>query len=702
MRLAPLSLFCAVAACSSAPASDPPSVACGVVVWHRPASSEAHVEIVGAWDGWKRPGISPERRDDGWRVAALDLPPGEHAYAIVEDGTWRTDPHQPMTDLHEGREVSVAVAADCSRPALRIERVETTVDGRATVRASFLASRDHVPLDPASVAAPGLSLVSADPATGAVVLEAPAQKRGKYKYALAARDSSGAAADETIATVWIDRFAGGEPWDPRDAIVYQILVDRFRDAKGALAPPTSPAARAGGTLAGVRSALESGEIEALGVDTIWLSPLYANPAGDYPGNDGRPYSAYHGYWPIDTRGIDPRIASDDELASFMTAAHERGIRVLFDVVPNHVHELHPWRAQHRDWFKDDCICGRPGCDWGEHIRTCWFAPYLPDLDWTQSAVQRAATSDVLWWFDRWDADGIRIDAVPMMPRGATRRIATSVRRRFEHAGNTPYVLGENFTGPGGYDVLRYDLGPYGLDGSFHFPLMWTLREVVAEGRAPMNALDESFRAGEAAWAGSGAVMGLMVGNHDVARFASVSAGQLGGDPWASPPQPIDPRVYAKQRVALGAVLTLPGAPVLYYGDEVGLAGRTDPDCRRVMPSESSLLPAQIETRDLARRVGAARACSRALRRGKLVTIAADDERWVYAREEGDEIVVVALARNPARPAEITLPVAAPPAFVDVVSGRRVDVSNRVLSLDTKPYSVNVYVAAEGACARPRL
>src|SRR5262249_31088743 len=154
-------------------------------------------------------------------------------------------------------------------------------------------------------------------------------------------------------------------------------------------------------------------------------------------------------------------------------------------------------------------------------------------------------------------------------------------------------------------------GPYGLDGSFHFPLMWTLREAIALESAPLSSIDASFRAGEEAWNGAGAVMGLMIGNHDVARFASASAGNADGDSWSGPLQPLDPLVYARQRVALASVLTLPGAPVIYYGDEAGLAGRSDPDCRRVMPAEDTLIDAQIATRDLARKVGRARACSRA-------------------------------------------------------------------------------------------
>ncbi|MBX3206484.1 MAG: hypothetical protein KF764_15525 [Labilithrix sp.] len=713
-------------ACSSQgdAAESAPTRACGLTIWHKPASAAAHVEVVGDWDGWKRPGLAPRARDDGWRVLDVDAPPGEHAYAIVEDGVWLTDKNEPMTGAHDGKEVTVATAADCSRPALGVDGVETTAEGAATVRATFRTARSGARLDPASVNARGrdgstLTVTTVDPASGAVVLEASGLARGKYTYTLEARDAAGVVAEDARATVWIDATSGSaEPWDPRDAIVYQVVLDRFRGSDGPLAPPSSPSARAGGTLAGVRQALESGEIEALGATAIWLSPLYANPTGDFLGNDGRPYTSYHGYWPIAPRAIDSRFASEAELEAFVSAAHARGIRVLFDVVPNHVHREHPWVSEHPEWFIEDCLCGQGSCDWGKHIKTCWFAPYLPDLDWTNIDAGRAATDDVMWWLDRWDADGIRIDAVPMMPRAATRRIATAARRRYAHPGHALYILGENFTGPGNYQSLRYDLGPYGLDGSFHFPLMWTLREAIALETAPLSSIDASFRAGEAAWDGAGAVMGLMIGNHDVSRFASASAGNDGGDTWSAPAQPLDPTVYAKQRVALASVLTLPGAPVLYYGDEVGLAGRSDPDCRRVMPAEDTLIEAQLDTREMARRIGRARACSRALRRGGLTTLVADAERFVFARTfDADpppsasapgaaapaprdrDAAIVVLVRRPTRLLEVPLPAGTPAELFDVVTRTKVDASSNVLRVDAEPFGVHVYVPATSACAR---
>ena len=685
--------------CSDETPTGPNIRQCGLVIWHKPANAQARVEIVGDWNGWARPGVTPEARPDGWRVAGVDTSVGEHAYAIIEDGVWLTNRNEPMTGTHEDHEVTVATAEDCNTPALRVDSVETNAAGDANVRLTFLSSRSGAKLDPASVVARSrdgsvITTPAIDPASGRVGFALRGLQRGKYTYTVEAKDSSGKVAEDARATVFID--GTGETWDPRDAIVYQVVIDRFRGPGGPLKPPATPSSRAGGTLSGVRDALEKGEIEALGATAIWLSPLYTNPTGDFPNKDGTHTStSYHGYWPTSSRGIDERFATEDELTAFVDAAHARGIRVLFDVVPNHVHEQHEWTKSHPDWFKQDCVCGEGACDWGAHIKTCWFAPYLPDLDWTNDAAARAASAEVMWWFDRWDADGVRIDAVPMMPRSATRRIATAARRRYQHPGHDLYVLGENFTGPGNYQSLRYDLGPYGLDGSFHFPLMWTMRNAIAHETSPLSAIDESFRQGEAAWDGANAVMGLMIGNHDVSRFASESAGDADGDVWDGPGQPADPLVYAKQRLALATVLTMPGAPVLYYGDEVGLAGRSDPDCRRVMPGEKSLSPEQLKTRAVVRALGMTRSCSRALRRGTLTTMLADEEHFVFARTIGQESAVIALTRRPTSKIELPLPAGSPTDLVDVLTGKALEAT--VLTVSEQPFSIQVYVSAGSGC-----
>src|SRR5207237_1627022 len=110
--------------------------------------------------------------------------------------------------------------------------------------------------------------------------------------------------------------------------------------------------------------------------------------------------------------------------------------------------------------------------------------------------------------------------------------------------------------PGGYDLLKYELGPFGLDSEFHFPLMWAMRAAIATDAEPLAAIDAAVHAGEDAWTGSGAVMATMIGNHDVPRFASVAAGDAEGDGWDPAPQPMDPSVYARQAMGLGLVMTL--------------------------------------------------------------------------------------------------------------------------------------------------
>src|SRR4051812_10850488 len=137
----------------------------------------------------------------------------------------------------------------------------------------------------------------------------------------------------------------------------------------------------------------------------------------------------------------------------------------------------------------------------------------------------------------------------------------------------------------------------------------------------------------------------MIGNHDTTRFLSEAAGDVGGDPWSAPPlQPSADDPYRRQLVALAFMMTLPGVPVLYYGDEVGLAGASDPDSRRVMPDVlGGALPApQQALLDGVAAMGRARRCSAALRGGARTSPLAGADHDVALRRtaSGDSALVV--------------------------------------------------------------
>jgi glycosidase len=680
------------------PVDAPPPGTCPLVVWYKPSSPTAFVEIVGDFEDWQRPGVVPDAVDGGYRAARLDLTPGEHTYAIVEDGVVLADRNVGTTATHDGQEVTWVDLSTCQSPQLSVTNVDTTADGAANVTLSFTPAAGGPALDETSIGvrasggAAGFTIQNLQNAT--ISVKATGLPRGKTTLFFTAKDKSGTATLDARTPVWIDPT----PFDARDMIIYQVMVDRFANASGPVPPPNPAGERSGGNVDGLRNALP--QLATMGVNTIWMSPLYANPNGDFPGTDGREYSSYHGYWPTDARALDPRVATDASLAALVSDAHARGIRIVFDVVPNHVHDQHPYYAQHPDWFDGDksCVCGVGSCDWATYEQTCWFAPYLPDINWDNADAARQISSDVTAWLDAYDGDGLRIDAVPMMPRSAVRRIAYDVRTRIDGGAHASFLLGEIFTGPGGYGDIREHLGPFELDSSFHFPLMWTLRSAIAHGTGAMSDIGDTLDAADASWAGSGVVPTLIIGNHDVTRFSSESAGDADGDGWMPAPQSTDPLVYEKQRLAMAAIYTLPGAPVVYYGDEVGLAGRSDPDSRRAMPSDAQLSSDQKATRAFVQKLGALRACSPPLRRGTRTTLLATAERYVFTRTTSDGLVaIVDLARKPTAATPVPVSGGLARAYVDALTGAQIDGTSGTLELPASALTARVLLPVGDPC-----
>ncbi|HEY0138532.1 MAG TPA: alpha-amylase family glycosyl hydrolase, partial [Nannocystis sp.] len=449
-------------------ADPPPARDCGVTVWAQPSVSGAKLEVIGSWDGWLVPGIPLEASSEpGWQVARIDgaLAPGEYGYLILEDGAHRLDGHNPRTTFwaeQDDLEVSLMIVPDCSLPALTVDEVEVSGD-TVSVAASFATARDGSPLKSVT-ASSGVPVKIGE--RGAVELTLAGLPRGKHELVLAAEDEAGRTVQARVAA-FVQPAAA--TW--ADGLLYQIVTDRYRGPGGAaLAPPASPGSRAGGTLDGITAEIEAGTFTDMGVTALWISPVYTNPDEAREGRgDGRMYEGYHGYWPAEPRGVDPKIGGEAALERMIAAAHARGLRVLLDVVPNHVYETSP-RFTHRpadawfNWAEPACVCGLGACDWGRYIQTCWFTAYLPDLRLQEPAALRTAYEDLVWWRERFAVDGMRVDAVPMMPRAATRRMAHELRASV--SGEAPFLIGEVFTGAGswGVDVIRYYLGADDLDG----------------------------------------------------------------------------------------------------------------------------------------------------------------------------------------------------------------------------------------------
>ncbi len=659
------------------------------------------MRVLGSWDDWTSPGraMQPEQ---GWQLLALELPPGEHAYLLEEDGEVRIDDHNPLTSFRpsDQLEVSRLVVEDCEVPALEIEQLSVSELG-LELQARFWAARGGGPLDPATIVGPGLAVQAGSPADGTIELSSSTLPRGRHSFVIEAADEQGQRAEARVS-VFVDPVAAS--W--KDAIVYQVMIDRFRgDAGAVLDAPLTPASRAGGTLDGVQAALEDGYFEQLGVSALWLSPVYRNPVEPREGTDGRLYEGYHGYWVEASREVEPRIGGEQALRSLIDAAHARGIAIILDLVPNHLYETNPVVLEHRDhgWFNEHegpCVCGTPTCPWSELAEVCWFAPYLPDLRLEHPDAMDFSVGEIAWWVQSFDVDGVRIDAVPMMPRAASRRIVDAVRSS-SSPGNDRLVLGEVFTGGGtaGVAGIRYYLGPDGLDSVFDFPFMWALRDLLAHESASFVELDAQLGAIDQELDGSGAVLGRMLGNHDTTRFVSEVVGDAGGDAWDEPAwQPESGEVLDRVALALTLQLTLPGMPVIYYGDELGVAGAGDPDNRRPMPDLATLSPARQALLDHARRLGRLRRCTPALRSDERRTLHVGADSYAYARVAGDRVALVLLSRAD-EPESVTLPGGSVPAgrYRDVLGSETIELQAGT-QVQLAPRSARILLPEDDPCA----
>jgi alpha-glucosidase len=380
----------------------------------------------------------------------------------------------------------------------------------------------------------------------------------------------------------------------RDAVIYQVYPRSFMDSNG----------DGVGDLRGMADRLDY--LGWLGVDAVWINPFYPSPMSD------------GGYDISDHCDVDPVLGSLDDFDTLLARAHQRGLRVILDYVPNHTSAVHPWflasrssrTDPYRDWYywRDPAPDGGPPNNWVSAFGgPAWtldgrtgqyylhsFLPEQPDLNWRTPEVEAAMFDVARFWLDR-GVDGFRVDVANLImkdPRLRDNPIAT------EFASTAYRPLGECDTlihlydknhpdAHGVYRRFRRLLDGYGdLDGcgervalgeinvfdwpdwrkewaayygaaldELHLPLDLSLVGLPWDGARVREAVTAT-----AAAVPPGAWPSVVLGNHDEPRVAS----RWGPD---------------RARAAMILLLTLPGTPLVYYGDELGMTNGAIPASR---------------------------------------------------------------------------------------------------------------------------
>ena len=607
------------------------------------------VSVVGEWD-WDNP--VPMVEQNGIWIGEVDLQEGLYCYKFIVDQQWIFDPMNPERSYCDDFENSLVRVLDHERPQFSAELIDQSLVVTYHPGSSG-AAFDGTPTD--------IDGAAWDVLNRSWTYNISGLEDGKHTLTIEGFDVNGNPAYDLLVPFWTGPNADFE-W--QDALIYMVMTDRFVNGNTSNDESLTGAAQGadwqGGDFSGVTQMIESGYFDDLGVGALWLSPFNTAAEGTGKASDGEhDVSSFHGYWPVEARTVEPRLGTADELHALVDAAHEHGIRIMMDFVINHVHEQHTYYEEHPEWFNAGCICGTANCDWNEHRLDCQFTPYMPDVNWKIRDASEQIIDDALWWLETFDLDGLRIDAVKHVEDSATRNLVAQVNQRFETVGTDYYLKGETAMGWVGhslvdnqeqYGTINAYMGPDGLDGQADFVLYHAVVDnVFVSGNENYMHLDYWTNRSQDQYL-EGSIMVPYVGSHDVPRLTSrADTGTSDAfNQWAEdglPGQPGDASAYNAAMQAYGWLLTTPGAPLLYYGDEYGEYGGADPDNRHMYRNESSWSSMETQLFENISELGKLRSESMALQRGEYTTRMAMANLLVYNMTFDDEAMTIVLNRG---------------------------------------------------------
>jgi len=526
----------------------------------------------------------------------------------------------------------------------------------------------------------------------------PSEKLKGEKTLRVAVNENGRASNLQTIMLNDGRPLGNEDSTWYDGIIYSIMIDRFYDGDTNNSIPVEypeidvKANYQGGDLQGIIDKLEEGYFDSLGINIFWLSPVIDNTPNaykEYP-PPYKFYTGYHGYWPVHPTKVEEHFGDMDLLKMLIDKAHQHGIKVLLDFVSHHVHIEHPFWKEHREWFGTlDLPDGRKNLRlWDEYRLTTWFEPYMPSFDFEGSKeAMEVMTDNAAWWLKETGADGFRHDAVKHVPNQFWRTLTKKIKKELEIPQKKIYYqIGETF---GNYELVSSYVNNGQLNAQFNFILYDTAIPTFIDENTSFTALDQQMQKTFNMY-GVNNLMGNVMDSHDKTRFmvyadgdVSLNEGNAIEIGWNNPPEVDDPENYNKLKLYLAYMMTIPGVPVIYYGDEIGMTGAGDPDNRRMMRFGNSVTEDEQKVLDDVKKIINARNSHTALRYGDFQTLLVNENCYAYLRSDLNERILVVLNKSKnVEKLNITLPgIYNLQKAIDVISKKEFRITDNKLSVD---------------------
>ena len=443
-----------------------------------------------------------------------------------------------------------------------------------------------------------------------------------------------------------ERRAGSRERKSFDAsdVMYLIMSDRFVDGDESnnSTPDTREKGnksnvdgRWGGDIQGIINSFD--HILKLGCTTIWPTPML--------GDDEEAWS-YHGYACSDYYHIDPRYGTNSQYVDMVHKAHEKGLKIVMDMVPNHCGGSHWWMKDlpYQDWINqfpeftntNNCFTANYDINASEYDRKLsnrgWFDKPMPDMNLENPDLLKYFQQWAIWWIEYADLDGLRVDTYPYIEKIPGSQWLKAIREEYPNLN----IVGECWTRPAPA-VAYWQSGAKNFDGFdsnlptvMDFPVEEAIRQALEnDGSGWGNGLTRVYDAVtmDYMYADVNKLL-TFLGNHDMARITDIVKDK-------------DPR-----RVKLGYVLlaTMRGIPQVLYGDEYAMTANGDPNAhsllRAPLPQGDQVTPAMQDMFDFQSRLFQWRKNEPVLHFGKTMHFMGRDNTYAFFRYNDDEAVFV--------------------------------------------------------------